>query len=130
MSTGLFRALSGVPGRKEFSSSPFNAFLCFMIISAFQGTYILGSMADGDVLDFEPMLPKDLEILAPTIYAKLNILNYCQYLKTFIRHKCGHEACEHTHIINTKQEVIKQIICKIVEADSVLLGTGSALDKH
>ncbi|ATA58299.1 DNA packaging protein UL33 [Eptesicus fuscus gammaherpesvirus] len=75
---------------------------------------------DPDALDFEPMLPPDMRVIAPTIYARLNMLNYCQYLRAFERARAGEIlCCEHGAVLTGKLEVIKQLISKIVDADSV-----------
>lgn len=70
---------------------------------------------------FEPLLPEDLSLILPTIYARLNFLNHCQYLKVFARN-CQEKTCDcqHTSVINAKTETVKQIISKIVETDTIL----------
>ncbi|AAC95591.1 orf 67A [Ateline gammaherpesvirus 3] len=79
---------------------------------------------ENDLLYFEPMLPTEIQTIAPSVYAKLNLLNYCQYLKTFIKHK-ERAHCEHISVLNAKVEAVKQIISKIVETDSVVGGIRS-----
>lgn len=71
------------------------------------------------LIDFVSLIPDDIKIFAPTIYAKLNILNYCQYLRDFLNHKEITCSCEHQLIISTKLKIIQQIITKIVDADTV-----------
>lgn len=71
------------------------------------------------LIDFKSLLPTDIKILAPTVYTRLNVLNYCQFLKIFVRLKSEHQNCEHTDLIETKIKIIKQVISRIVETDTV-----------
>nr|CAC84365.1 hypothetical protein [Saimiriine gammaherpesvirus 2] len=78
-------------------------------------------MEEDCLLYFESMLPTEIQAIAPSVYAKLNLLNYCQYLKTFIKHKESTQ-CEHISVLDAKVETVKQIISKIVETDSIVGG--------
>ncbi|BBB06521.1 hypothetical protein [Rhinolophus gammaherpesvirus 1] len=71
------------------------------------------------LIDFCPLLPDDIKILAPTVYTRLNVLNYCQFLKVFLKLRFQHSRCEHTDIIETKLKIIRQVISRIVETDTV-----------
>ncbi|ALE14783.1 ORF67A [Felid gammaherpesvirus 1] len=75
-----------------------------------------------NLICFESLLPEDIKIFVPTVYTKLNLLNYCQYLKVFLvyNHLAGSiHKCSHQNIIFTKLEIIKQVISRIIETDSV-----------
>nr|BEG23063.1 homolog of EHV2 ORF67A DNA packaging protein UL33 [Macronycteris gammaherpesvirus 1] len=70
-------------------------------------------------INFQPLISPDIKILFPTVYTKLNLLNYCQFLRVFLRLKNQHSSCEHTEIIETKIKTVKQVISRIVETDTV-----------
>ncbi|AGY30754.1 ORF67A [Retroperitoneal fibromatosis-associated herpesvirus] len=76
-------------------------------------------MASVEGPDFEQLLPEDLQLMFPTIYARLNALNYCQYLKTFMNLRGRTTACQHSIVLDGKVETVRRVICKIVSADSV-----------
>lgn len=73
-------------------------------------------------LDFECILPPDIQLLAPTIYSRLNLLNYCQYLKLFKRQKDLSCNCEHSAVLEGRTDAVKHIISRIVETDQTLRG--------
>lgn len=77
------------------------------------------------LIDFKPLLPIDIRVLAPTVYTRLNVLNYCQFLKAFVRLRSQHQSCEHTDLIETKIKIIKQVISRIVETDTVFNGVSN-----
>lgn len=70
-------------------------------------------------LEFIPMLPEDIQLIVPTTYSKLNLLNHCQYLKSFIRDKAQLDSCCHTVELALKTETVKNIIAQILETESV-----------
>ncbi|AMA67425.1 DNA packaging protein UL33 [Vespertilionid gammaherpesvirus 1] len=74
---------------------------------------------EDSLIDFELMVPEDIRVIAPTVYTRLNILNYCQFLAVFLRHGQATCDCEHSKIIQAKIEIIKQIISRIVQTDTV-----------
>ncbi|QDQ69279.1 DNA packaging UL33 [Colobine gammaherpesvirus 1] len=71
------------------------------------------------VPDFEQLLPADLQIMFPTIYSRLNALNYCQYLKSFLNQRGCSVVCQHSLVLEGKVETVRQVIGKIVSTDSV-----------
>lgn len=72
------------------------------------------------LIHFVPLLPKDIQVIAPTTFCKLSLLNYCQVLKTFSAYSPGQSlTCVHNHTVDTKTEVIKQVISRIVDTESV-----------
>ena len=73
-----------------------------------------------DVLDFPVLLPSDVRLLAPTTYSRLNLLNYCQQLKCFLRAELHPDKCGHTDTLDAKLEVVRCVISNIVETDSVV----------
>ncbi|AJE29724.1 ORF67.5 [macacine gammaherpesvirus 12] len=77
-----------------------------------------------DLLAFESLLPEDMKITFPTIYSRLNAINYCQYLKTFLRRRAQTRAvhCEHCMVLDAKVNTVKQVIHKIVSTDAVFTG--------
>lgn len=77
-------------------------------------------MISASALDLRVSLPEDISLMTPTVYSKLNFINYCQYLLLFQkqREKPGH--CEHFSVLEEKVNDIRQIITKIVDTDSVL----------
>lgn len=77
----------------------------------------------GELLNFDSLLPSDVQLLAPTVYAKLNLLNYCQYLKLFMHLQEPTNRCEHADAIQAKVDAVREIIAKIVETDKVIVGT-------
>lgn len=75
----------------------------------------------GDLIDFSSVLSTDLTYIAPTIYCRLNLLNYCQFLKVFLRHRATCLECPHCQTLSTKVEIIKQVIARIVDTEGVFL---------
>ncbi|AIU39593.1 DNA packaging protein UL33 [Equid gammaherpesvirus 5] len=74
------------------------------------------------LIDFQSMLPVDIRIIAPTTYTRLNLVNYCQFLRVFSRLKTGRFDCEHGEIIEAKIRAVREVISKIVETDTVFNG--------
>ncbi|ARW78130.1 DNA packaging protein UL33 [Common bottlenose dolphin gammaherpesvirus 1 strain Sarasota] len=82
------------------------------------------------LLAFDHILPPDIYLIAPTIYARFNALNHCQNLKAFARLRQhatlprGREdvdaACRCNEVLEAKIRSVRQIISKIVETDTVL----------
>ncbi|NP_598363.1 Similar to ORF67.5, Macaca mulatta rhadinovirus 26-95 [Macacine gammaherpesvirus 5] len=81
-------------------------------------------MFGDDLLAFESLLPDDMKIMFPTIYSRLNAINYCQYLKTFLCHRAQTRSahCEHCMVLDAKVNAVKQVIHKIVSTDAVFTG--------
>nr|WIM51650.1 MAG: hypothetical protein ADFBMEEK_00016 [Peromyscus leucopus gammaherpesvirus] len=77
-------------------------------------------MSEEHYLRFQPMLPLEIQVMFPTTYSKLNLLNHCQYLKTFTRYKSTVHECEHALVVEGKLQTIRNIITQIIETDSVL----------
>ncbi|AZB49240.1 viral DNA genome packaging protein [Phascolarctid gammaherpesvirus 1] len=70
--------------------------------------------------EFKCMIPEDISLIAPSTYAKLNLINYCQYLKYFRAHHYGHLECQHGLVLSTKVNTIKRILAKIIETDDAV----------
>ncbi|ULE29139.1 MAG: ORF67A [Human gammaherpesvirus 8] len=67
----------------------------------------------------DKLLPRDMQILFPTIYCRLNAINYCQYLKTFLVQRAQPAACDHTLVLESKVDTVRQVLRKIVSTDAV-----------
>lgn len=74
-------------------------------------------------LDVWVRLPRAVALAVPTVYAKLNFINHCQYLLVLQETTRG-RTCEHTAILAKKVECLRRVLAKIVDADSVLNTAG------
>lgn len=70
-------------------------------------------------LDFPSPLKGDIKILAPTVYAKLNVINYCQYLKLFLQQRIESDTCDHSRVLEAKVKAVRAIILNIVNTDAI-----------
>lgn len=74
-------------------------------------------------LDVWVRLPRQVALAVPTVYAKLNFINHCQYLLVLQETSRG-RSCEHAAILTKKVEGLRRVLAKIVDADSVLNTAG------
>ncbi|AAX58103.1 ORF67a [Ovine gammaherpesvirus 2] len=80
-------------------------------------------MDTGSTLEFRALLPEDIQLIAPTAYAKLNLLNHCQHLKLFMSLQEDKGVCAHSRVLSEKLESVREVISKIVETDRILEGS-------
>ncbi|AAC58115.1 ORF67A [Alcelaphine gammaherpesvirus 1] len=73
-----------------------------------------------NLLDFPSILPEDIQVIAPTSYAKLSLLSHCQHLKLFIGQQGSKGVCAHSRVLEEKLEAVKEVISKIIETDKIL----------
>ncbi|AIA62105.1 orf67A [Alcelaphine gammaherpesvirus 2] len=73
-------------------------------------------------LEFPCILPREVQVIAPTSYAKLSLLSHCQHLKLFINQQGSKGVCAHSRVLEEKLETVKEVISKIVETDKILEG--------
>lgn len=80
-------------------------------------------MDTSSLLEFSVLLPEDIQLIAPTAYAKLNLLNHCQHLKLFMSLQEDKGVCAHSRVLSEKLEAVREVITKIVETDKILEGS-------
>lgn len=74
-------------------------------------------------LDVRVKFPRAVALAVPTVYAKLNFINHCQYLLV-LQEAARDRGCEHAAILAKKVEALRRVLAKIVDADSVLNTAG------
>ncbi|QCF58250.1 UNVERIFIED_ASMBLY: DNA packaging protein UL33 [human gammaherpesvirus 4] len=76
----------------------------------------------GSFLSFSPMIHPNLApIIAPSAYARLNLLNHCIFLEAFKKENSGQGlGGVQREVLFLKRDIIKQVIARIVAADSTL----------
>ncbi|AZB49167.1 viral DNA genome packaging protein [Vombatid gammaherpesvirus 1] len=70
--------------------------------------------------EFKSMVPEDINLMVPSTYAKLNLINHCQYMTCFNTQHCGLLNCQHGTVLDTKISTIKHLISKIIETDDMV----------
>lgn len=72
-----------------------------------------------EFLAYDP--PQSRPLIAPSAYARLNLLNHCIFLEAFKEENSGQGlGGVQREVLFLKRDIIKQVIARIVAADSTL----------
>nr|QRE02549.1 DNA packaging [Otarine gammaherpesvirus 4] len=82
--------------------------------------YLNGGTKLEELIHFHSMVPCDVALIAPTIYARLNLVNYCQHIAAFTRMRNPlYCECSHSGTFDARVAAVKRVIAKIVETNTV-----------